>query len=203
MNHRIGGSSARRAPLLARLSAAATIGACGCAAFTNPPLASFREPAAQMARALASKAEKPVFRESIPAEALFDVRIAGNRALLDYRTEGTGLGGFDALPACGPLELRDVASNERIWSVDRSGACDDVVLAILPRLLVRGLSAKGEPELTAMSCERAFGCALPHAERTTPHAARTTPHAAAPIHAPARPSTDPNICPPAGRRLVH
>ena len=39
----------------------------GCAAFDKGGPATFREPAAQMAKALGSSAEKPAFRAAIPA----------------------------------------------------------------------------------------------------------------------------------------
>ena len=128
-----------------------SLAACGCAAFGKGGPATFRDPAAQMAKALADKAEKPAFRANVPAESLHDARIAGNRVLLDYRGESGGPESFDARSTCGPLELRDVAANERVWSLDRKGSCDDVILAILPRIAVLGVREEAGKEGLALS----------------------------------------------------
>lgn len=120
-----------------------SLATCGCAGFTSAGPATFREPAARMAEAWRRSAEAPAFRAAIPAESLHDVRIAGSRALLDYRSEGGASDSFLSLPTCGPLELRDVTANERVWSVERAGPCDDQILAILPRLAIRGVREEG------------------------------------------------------------
>lgn len=128
-----------------------SLAACGCAAFGKGGPATFRDPAAQMAKALGDKAEKPALRAKIPAESLHDARIAGNRVLLDYRGESGGAESFDARSTCGPLELRDVATNERVWSLDRPSACDDVIFGILPRIAVLGVREEAGKEGLALS----------------------------------------------------
>lgn len=126
---------------------ALTLAATGCAAFTNPPPASFRKPAEQMAVALRKVAVAPTSRVAVGADALHDLRVIGKRALLDFRGESGGPSDFAAFPTCGPLELRDIDTNERVWSIERPGACGDEILATFPRLsLVGTREVKGSDE---------------------------------------------------------
>ncbi len=124
-----------------------SLAASGCLA--NPGPATFREPAAAMAGALARVAEQPASRTPVPAEALRDLRIIGNRALLDYRSESGAPKSLSSLSICAPLELRDPVSNQRIWSVDRPRGCDDEILATSPRLTLLGMREEaGKAALT-------------------------------------------------------
>lgn len=121
----------------------ASLAAAGCANFSNPGPATFREPAAQLVSALARSAAQPAFRERAPAESLRDVHIAGSRVLLDYRSESGGAASYYAHATCGPLELRDVAANQRVWSVDRPPSCSDAIVAVAPRPAILGVREEG------------------------------------------------------------
>lgn len=125
-----------RAALL--LAALAALSATACNAFSKGGPATFRDPAARMAAALAPTSPRPEQRVALRADALRDVRIIGRLALLDLRAESGGPSDFSVLPACGPLELRDVTTGQKVWSVDRPSACDDRIVALTPRLAVLG-----------------------------------------------------------------
>jgi outer membrane protein assembly factor BamB len=113
----------------------------GCSNFGTPGPATFHEPAAQLARALAPVAARPRLRAPTPAESLDDVRVLGDRALLDLRGESGNDGSFSALATCGPLELRSIADNQLIWSIAREPGCKDQIVATAPQLAIVGQRA--------------------------------------------------------------
>ncbi|MFO0759891.1 MAG: PQQ-binding-like beta-propeller repeat protein [Byssovorax sp.] len=116
----------------------AALAASGCNAFSKGGPATFRDPAALMAAALAPTAPRPEQRVALRADAIRDVRIIGGLALLDLRAESGGPSDYSVLPACGPLELRDVTTGQKVWSLDRPSGCEDRILGLTPRLAVLG-----------------------------------------------------------------
>lgn len=113
-------------------------GLAGCAAFGSPGPATFGEPAAQLARPLGKAAARPALRLATSAESLADIRVLGDRALLDLRGESGDDSSFDAHATCGPLELRAVPSGAPVWSVARDPECHDQILATSPSVTVIG-----------------------------------------------------------------
>lgn len=119
--------------------------------------ATFRDPGARLAAALSAKAPQPISRAQAPAESLADARVLGERVLLDYRSESGGDNTLSSLPTCGPLELRDVARDEKVWSVERTGPCQDEILAVQGGMvLMRGVEEANKeqrPRLSALRLE--------------------------------------------------
>jgi outer membrane protein assembly factor BamB len=122
----------------------------GCGkAFSMAAPSTFREPAASFARVLKPSAPAPAFRDTVAAESLRDVRLVGDRALLDFRAEDApdgalGTGGFGAYTVCGPLEMRDFPSGQRVWSVPRARACGDEILTSGSRITILGFRGEGQ-----------------------------------------------------------
>lgn len=129
----------------------------GCGkAFSMAAPSTFREPASSFARVLKPAATEPVLRDTVAAESLRDVRLVGSRALLDFRAEDVadgafGTGGFGSYAMCGPLEMRDFPSGQRVWSVPRPAGCDDEILTRGSRVVILGQRAVGKVTTTQLA----------------------------------------------------
>lgn len=129
----------------------------GCGkAFSMAAPSTFREPASSFARVLKPAATEPVLRDTVAAESLRDVRLVGSRALLDFRAEDVadgafGTGGFGSYAMCGPLEMRDFPSGQRVWSLPRPAGCDDEILTRGSRVVILGQRAAGKATTTQLA----------------------------------------------------
>jgi len=121
------------------------------ASFSEAGPATFREPAAKLAKALEKVAPKPKFYESVAAESLHDIRIVGNRALLDFRAESGTADSLLSLQQCGPLVFRDIAANKPVWEIKREGPCEDRIVALTPRLAIVGNRAEAGKSIQYLS----------------------------------------------------